>query len=88
MLKLYAKWGIRGKAQSVSILDKTLIYYLLVKVQTIIEKKPFGSIFLPQKINVLLFLGKIELKVCSEGDISMKSDADVAMRKLAQITRF
>ena len=36
----------------------------------------------------IVFGAKYSWKVEIRGDISMKSDVDVAMRKLAQITRF
>lgn len=64
------------------------IYYLLAKGQTIIEDTPLFDIFLPQNIKIIHYWGKMELKMKSGSDISMKPDANVAMRKLAQIMRF
>lgn len=44
-----------------------MIYYLLEKVQTIIEKNLIVSIFLPQKIKIELFLGQNRAKKQKSG---------------------
>lgn len=66
-----------------------MIFYLLAKVQTIIENTPLFDIFLPQNIKIYSLLGQNGVKKMKSGsDISMKPDADMVMRKLAQNPSF
>jgi len=54
-----------------------MIFYLLAKVQTIIENTPLFDIFLPQNIKIYSLLGQNGVKKMKSGsDISMKPDAD------------
>ena len=74
---------------AISFCSILMIFYLLAKVRIIIENTPLFDIFLPQNIKIYSLLGQNGVeKMKSGSDISMKPDADMVMRKLAQITRF
>lgn len=89
---LLGKRAILGMKSQRSILQSTAvrlhhIHYLLAKLQIFIEL--LFSIFLPQNIEIILLMGQNRAKkLKSGGNISMKPDADIVMRKLAQTPSF
>ena len=91
---LLGKRAILGMKSQRSILRSTAvrlhhIHYLLAKLQIFIENELLFSIFLSQNIEIILLMGQNRAKkLKSGGNISMKPDADIVMRKLAQNPSF
>ena len=80
-----------SRSLAISFCSILIIFYLLAKVQTIIEKISLFGTFLPQNTKLNSLLGQNEVKWRSMGiDILTLSEADELwiMVKLAQITRF